>query len=208
MLRLLRLPAATTRRTITLAYSSSTTTTRLRSVEQAAREGSATGGGETGEPLRSPDAPADPPEKEKAQSASTEERDARIAHAGGGFGPAMIARNLAEQEGKPLPPRIDPTQTPPSLIVPSEPLPHPITEQLPHAARTLRGRVKEAMYYLMKSEEGGGSNSATRRGAAVEVAGDEKAIAHETHTQGMPPLGKADAVHKKLAHEMRTREGI
>jgi hypothetical protein len=197
--------------------------TRLRSVEQAAREGSATGGGQSGGPVRSPDAPADPAGKggdsdggSPAAAKSTAERDERIAHAGGGFGPAIIQQNLAEQEGRPMKGTVDPTRTPPSVDVPCEPLPHLVTEQLPHAARTLGGRVKEAVDYLMKGEEGTGgggggssgsssnSSSATRHGAAVEVAGDAAAVAR----QGMPPLGEADPVHKKLAEDLRRREGV
>jgi hypothetical protein len=209
---------------------------RLRSLDQAEREGTA-----TGKPLRSPDAPKDPAERAAEQNAAAantnsaahgndgdhadsarRERDERIAHAGGGFGPAIIAQNLAEREGKKRTTmatkhRVDPTKTPPGIDVPSGPLPHIFTEQLPHAARKLKKRFSEAVEYMMKGEMGGEvagelrrakPSSATRHGAAVEVAGDAEAVAEETKTQGMPPLGEADDLHKRLAEEMRRKEGM
>jgi len=174
--------------------------TRLRSLEQAAREGSA-----TGKPLRSPDAPPDPASSAGGdrdrddRDAARRERDERIAHAGGGFGPAIIAQNLAEREGTAgqggKKHHVDPSKTPPSLDMPSAPLPHVLTEQIPHAARRFGAHLKEAVEYAYKGEQG----------SAEDPSG---AAAKYRKTQGMPPLGEADAKHRRLAEEMRRSEGM
>jgi len=181
----------------------------MRSVHQAEREGTA-----TGPPPRSPDAPPDPPQVASNSGgggnggeAERKARDDAISHAGGGFGAAIIQQNLAAREGRPVPPeqRVDPTATPPAMNMPFER--SKLSEQLPHAAKRLGERFAEAGAFLMKGPSQGGGG---RRpdGAAVEVAGDARAIARETETKGMPPLGQADASHKKLAERFKRREGI